>query len=109
MSGMGASERIFSIISQHEMPDGEQFSETVTEVEFQQVSFEYPSRAGVVLKQFSMVLQLGQMQALVGPSGSGKVTASSAKRTVARTQSLVQVGGFLLLPCVISEYLFRPF
>ncbi|KAJ0403075.1 hypothetical protein P43SY_009142 [Pythium insidiosum] len=44
-------------------------------VEFEDVSFAYPSRPdAVVLRQFSLELRAGETVALVGPSGGGKST-----------------------------------
>ncbi|PYH43656.1 multidrug resistance protein [Aspergillus saccharolyticus JOP 1030-1] len=44
-------------------------------IEFQNVSFNYPSRPShPVLQNFSLTIQPGQFIALVGPSGSGKTT-----------------------------------
>lgn len=45
------------------------------EVEFQNVTFEYPQRPGVpALKGFTLRLRPGETVALVGPSGAGKTT-----------------------------------
>ncbi|MEQ1754883.1 MAG: ABC transporter transmembrane domain-containing protein [Micropepsaceae bacterium] len=45
------------------------------EVQFDNVTFEYPMRPGVsALKQFSLKVRPGETVALVGPSGAGKTT-----------------------------------
>ena len=43
-------------------------------IEFQNVTFRYPTRDGDVLKDFNMVIEPGQKVAIVGISGSGKST-----------------------------------
>lgn len=43
-------------------------------IEFKNVSFCYPKRKKLVLKNVSFVIQPGQIAAFVGPSGSGKST-----------------------------------
>ncbi|CAN8105522.1 unnamed protein product [Discula destructiva] len=47
------------------------------ELEFQNVSFHYPTRAVPVLSGFDMKIEKGQFAAIVGPSGSGKSTIIS--------------------------------
>jgi ATP-binding cassette, subfamily B, bacterial len=47
----------------------------VGEIEFENVSFDYPSRPDkAALESFSLTIQPGETVALVGPSGSGKST-----------------------------------
>jgi ABC-type multidrug transport system fused ATPase/permease subunit len=43
-------------------------------IEFQDVSFQYPSRSDLVLNHFSMRVREGERICLVGYSGSGKST-----------------------------------
>jgi ABC-type transport system involved in cytochrome bd biosynthesis fused ATPase/permease subunit len=47
------------------------------EIRFDGVSYEYPSRQGVVLDHVDLELGSGETLALVGPSGSGKTTLAS--------------------------------
>jgi len=57
---------------------GEILGEVRGEVEFENVSFVYPSRPdSVVLKEFSLRVPAGKTVALVGGSGSGKSTVIS--------------------------------
>lgn len=73
---IGASERVLEILG---MPDEKNQRsrdlEVKGEVEFQDVSFTYPTRSDVVvLRNISFHIRPGEKVALVGPSGSGKST-----------------------------------
>ena len=58
--------------------EGEIPEELTGTIEFQNVSFSYPTRPNVpVLNNFSLNVDVGQMVALVGPSGCGKSTIVS--------------------------------
>lgn len=46
-------------------------------IEFSEVCFTYPSRAGMVFENLSFSLTAGKTFAFVGPSGSGKSTIIS--------------------------------
>ena len=76
----GSSAKLFAVIEGKPVisSDGStgKTLETLTgAIKFDNVSFEYPSRAGVVvLKHFSLEVNPGQTVALVGFSGSGKST-----------------------------------
>ncbi|MCB0358071.1 MAG: ATP-binding cassette domain-containing protein, partial [Bdellovibrionales bacterium] len=83
MQAVGASERIFEVIDQQPLvtapdrpialpPRGE------ASVEFERVSFAYPSRPDVsVLRDISFSIEPGTTVAFVGPSGAGKSTIAS--------------------------------
>lgn len=82
MSAAGAAEKVFKWIERE--PDPmivEEKSSPATlkgEVEFQDVSFTYPSRPDcTVLKQVSFTAKPGEVVALVGPSGGGKSSCVS--------------------------------
>ncbi|KAA8534925.1 hypothetical protein F0562_029859 [Nyssa sinensis] len=76
-----AATRIFDRIDRIPEIDGEDTKGIVLdkirgEVEFEHVSFTYPSRPdSIVLKDFNLKVQAGETVALVGASGSGKSTA----------------------------------
>lgn len=57
-----------------ESADGEKNG---VELEFKDVSFQYPTRSAPVLDSLSLKIEKGQFAAIVGPSGSGKSTIIS--------------------------------
>jgi thiol reductant ABC exporter CydD subunit len=66
----------------------------VASVRFEQVSFAYPARAGVVLDGLDLDLPPGETVALVGESGAGKSTvASLLLRLADPTSGRLTVGG----------------
>ncbi|KAL3819276.1 hypothetical protein ACJIZ3_005181 [Penstemon smallii] len=79
MQSIGASEKVFHLI---DLPPSDQFTakgsklqKLMGQIEFKNVSFNYPSRTEVhVLRQFSLTVHPGEVVALVGLSGSGKST-----------------------------------
>ena len=83
----GAASRVFSIIDRSPkmepvVLDGNAEVAAASEplsIEFQNVSFAYPSRADVPIigPEFSLSIKSGEVLALVGGSGSGKSTAAN--------------------------------
>ena len=75
----GATERLRELLdAKPERADGDDQVVLRGAVEFEQVSFRYPSRPEVrVLDDLSFAVQPGQRVALVGPSGAGKSTVLS--------------------------------
>lgn len=73
---VGASERILEILEQKdESSTTSQPIKLKGDIEFDQVSFIYPTRPDIaVLKKISFQVKQGEKIALVGPSGSGKST-----------------------------------
>jgi ATP-binding cassette subfamily B protein len=75
----GATERLRELLdAKPERADGDDQAVLRGAVEFDRVSFRYPSRPDVrVLDDLSFAVQPGQRVALVGPSGAGKSTVLS--------------------------------
>ncbi|CAA0831309.1 ABC transporter B family member 26-chloroplastic [Striga hermonthica] len=79
MQSIGASEKVFHLI---DLPPSDQFTAKgsklhtlMGQVEFVDVSFQYPSRTEVpVLQHFNIAVHPGEVVAIVGLSGSGKST-----------------------------------
>jgi ABC-type multidrug transport system fused ATPase/permease subunit len=75
---VGASERVFEIIDRQpsmNISGGITPSSISGRVSFNKVSFAYPARKDkVILSDFSLVLEPGQVVGVVGMSGSGKTT-----------------------------------
>ena len=73
-AGIAASESVFKLIDQPLQQDKGQVELTSCrgEVEFNQVSFQYPSKPDIVLADVSLSAKSNQMIAFVGRSGSGK-------------------------------------
>ena len=81
MNAVGASERIFKLLDRVEkikLEGGDQVVHMEGKIQFQNVSFSYPARPdALVLNHFNLIVEKGQVVALVGPSGSGKTTVMS--------------------------------
>jgi ABC transporter fused permease/ATP-binding protein len=81
MSALGAARRVFEILQKSPSVDHEQgreLSDAQGAIEFEQISFAYPTRPDAqVLQDFSLRLNPGEVVALVGPSGAGKSTVSA--------------------------------
>jgi subfamily B ATP-binding cassette protein MsbA len=78
---LGASEKVFTYLDQPEEIDDragakrlEHFRDRIA---FENVSFRYPSAAGLQLDRVSLEIKAGEVVALVGSSGAGKTTLAS--------------------------------
>jgi ABC-type multidrug transport system fused ATPase/permease subunit len=80
---LGATDRVFELIDGEVenidiIKDNIEAKQSKGEIEFNNVSFNYPSRPDfTVLKSISFKAEAGQTVALVGSSGSGKTTIAS--------------------------------
>ena len=79
---IGATENLLDILDETTEPlslkESDKAENFIGEVDFQNVSFSYPSRKDlVVLKDISFHVRKGEQVALVGPSGAGKSTISA--------------------------------
>ena len=72
----GASGKVFQIMVEPrqvvEKPDAAELSDFQRQIEFQQVSFNYPESGLPVLQRVNLRVGRGEVVALIGPSGSGK-------------------------------------
>ncbi len=71
------AERVFAILDQEEerMDEGsEELVEFKKQIVFQKVSFRYPSRETMVLKEIDVTVKKSEILAIVGMSGAGKTT-----------------------------------
>nr|XP_045012767.1 antigen peptide transporter 2 isoform X2 [Jaculus jaculus] len=104
LSNVGAAEKVFHYLDRRpNLPESGTLAPPMLKgiVEFQDVSFAYPSRPNEpVLQHVTFTLRPGEVTALVGPNGSGKSTVA------ALLQNLYQPsGGQLLLDgSPVSEY-----
>jgi thiol reductant ABC exporter CydD subunit len=74
-------------------------------VRLEDVTFSYPSRAGVVLDGFDLELGPGETVALVGDSGAGKSTVGALLLRLAEpTAGRITVGGVDLAECRVEMW-----
>jgi ATP-binding cassette subfamily B protein len=98
MAATGAARRIFELMDRTPaipLAGGEALAEVKGDIQFDAVSFAYPSRPDVtVLKELTLHLAPGEIVALVGPSGGGKSTiAGLIPRFYDATSGVVRVDG----------------
>jgi ATP-binding cassette, subfamily C, bacterial CydD len=80
-------------------------SPTHAGIEFDHVSFSYPTRSSGVLVDFDLDLMPGETVALVGESGAGKTTvASLLLRLTEPSRGRILVGGVDLAECRLEEW-----
>ncbi|MEE2777137.1 MAG: ABC transporter transmembrane domain-containing protein [Acidobacteriota bacterium] len=81
MRAAGASQRIFELLDERgrlEAADGREVGKVIGKLRFEGVDFAYPARPEVVvLREFDLEAEPGEVIALVGPSGAGKSTVAA--------------------------------
>jgi thiol reductant ABC exporter CydD subunit len=102
--GLAVAERMFALLDADRAigRDGPVVprSPARASVRLERVSFEYPSRPGLVLDGFDLELEPGETMALVGESGAGKSTvAALLLRLLEPTAGRVTAGGVDLALC----------
>jgi len=96
---IGSSERVLELLKEELEPEQGQIISTLTgEIEFNQVSFSYPTRPEVeVLQEISFHIRPGEKIALVGHSGAGKSTITQLLlRLYEASQGTILVDGYPL-------------
>jgi ATP-binding cassette subfamily B protein len=116
MTTLVSFERVFEVLDLQpnltEIPSAQPIPDGPLRIEFDQVSFRYPSAAEIslaslesvatldkhpekeVLREISFTAEAGQLVALVGPSGAGKTTlVQLAARLYDATQGTVRLNG----------------
>ncbi|MCH8157002.1 MAG: ABC transporter ATP-binding protein, partial [Nitrospinae bacterium] len=76
-SSLAGAERVFAVLDLEEEKVKEGTRELVDfkgSIEFQNISFKYPSRSTMVLNDISLSVKRSQVLAIVGMSGAGKTT-----------------------------------
>lgn len=78
--GLASSERIFELLDEvasvQEAPHAKILRPFQHVIEYDNVSFQYPTAERPALRDFSLMIRAGEMIALVGSSGAGKSTAA---------------------------------
>jgi ATP-binding cassette, subfamily C, bacterial CydD len=107
--GLAVADRIIELLDAppevRTAEDGFRPAPTAGPIRFEQVSFAYPSRPGVVLDRLELELLDGETVALVGRSGSGKTTVASLLLRFAEPGTgRILVGGRDLAECCPDEW-----
>jgi ATP-binding cassette, subfamily B, bacterial MsbA len=75
---LAAADRVFAIMDEKptvfDKPGAAKFTQLQQGIKFENVSFKYPSRDNLALKNVSLEIKKGEVVAVAGPSGSGKTT-----------------------------------
>jgi thiol reductant ABC exporter CydD subunit len=107
--GLAVAERMFALLDAPAAAAGGGRllapSPVLAPIRFEQVSFSYPARSGVVLDGLDLELSPGETVALVGESGAGKSTVASLLLGMLEpTGGRIRAGGVDLRSCQIDEW-----
>jgi ABC-type multidrug transport system fused ATPase/permease subunit len=107
--GIAVAERMLGLIDApaSAVPGGSRLAPNPARapIRFEDVSFSYPARAGLVLDGLDLELEPGEVVALVGESGAGKSTvAALLLGLIAPTGGRITIGGIPLESCHIDEW-----
>ena len=96
--GMTGIERFLQImdadIEIFDDPDAEEMEEPQGNIEFKNVTFEYPDDHNVVFSNLNLKIRAGEKVAIVGPSGGGKTTLCNLiPRFYDPTEGIVTIDG----------------
>ena len=95
---LSANERIYEILDRQpsvkEAPDALELPPIREKIVFQDVSFQYDGESGEVLKDINLEIKVGQLVAIVGPTGTGKTTlVNLIPRFYDATRGMVKIDG----------------
>ena len=107
--GLAVAERMFALLDAPAASAGGGRSlapsPALAPIRFEQVSFSYPARSGVVLDGLDLELSPGETVALVGESGAGKSTVAALLLGMLEpTGGRIRAGGVDLRSCRIDEW-----
>jgi len=107
--GLAVAERMFALLDTPAASAGGGRllapSPALAPIRFEQVSFSYPARSGVVLDGLDLELSPGETVALVGESGAGKSTVAALLLGMLEpTGGRIRAGGVDLRSCRIDEW-----
>ena len=95
---LSANERIYDILDRlptvREKPDARELSLIQNKVSLENITFHYAQESGVVLKDINLEIKVGQLVAIVGPTGTGKSTlVNLIPRFYDPTQGTIRIDG----------------
>lgn len=104
--GLAAAESIFDVIDEPAETDegSRSLSSARGEIEFKNLSFQYPGSEKAVLKNINLAISPGQTIALVGRSGAGKTTlANLIARHINASDGQLLIDGHSIDSYVLSD------
>lgn len=104
----GASAQVFAYLDQHEevneQPEALALQPFAKEIEFDDVSFSYGTRAAIILQDIQLRALKGEVVALVGSSGAGKTTlVNLLPRFYEPTSGVIRIDGVNICEVTIKS------